>query len=273
MTYQEIFQKADFEETWKFLQETFHEDERLKPTYKSLIQKIKDIPKIRRKSKETIKIRIGLNGFQFVEGTPDPQEWLLNRKVMKSSGITNTIGIFPNELSEVAAYLIYWSTLYSFKMQYQQKEDFSNWLTALEKNDPVMPKIEPDYVSQSYQNKKRLYWQDTIDKDYAYSWTANLWILKKKIEYNIGYWRYVQRYIGWERDVKRMQTCCELLQIAAYDYTDITGIKINTRNAIRFGVLKKEEDFNEYHLKELRREKAFRLMWKYLEHNIKNWWD
>lgn len=273
MTYQEIFRKADFEEIWKCLQEIFHEDDRLKPTYQSLIQKIKEMPKPRKKPKETIKIRIGLNGFQFVEGTPDPQEWLLKRKVVKSSSYGTTIQIFPNEVSEVAAYLIYWSTLYSFKTQYQQRENFSNWLTALKNDDLVMPKIEPDYVSQSYQNKKRLFWQDTIDKDFAYDWSANLWILKKKIEYNIGYWRYVQRHVGWEKDVKRMQICCELLQIAAYDYTDITGIKINTRNATRFGFSKKEEDFNEYYLKELRKEKAFRLIWKYLEHNIKNWWD
>ena len=273
MTYQEIFRKADFEETWKYLHDTLHEDERLKQIYKTLISKIKVLPIEfpNTSSMEPIKIKVGLEDFKFVAGTPDPQEWLLHREVVKDIG--EGIEIFPNELSKVAAHLIYWSTLYSFKTQYQQKENFSKWLTALETEDLVMPEIEPAYISRSFENKKRLYWQDTLDKDYAYDWSSNLWIMKKKLEYNIGYWRYVQRHVGWERDVKRMQTCCNLLYLAAYSYTDITGIKVNMRNASRFGFSKKEDDFNEYYLKELRREKAFRLVWKYLDHNIKNWWD
>ena len=277
MTYQEIFLKADFEETWKYLHETLEEDERLKPVYKLLISKIIALPIIssNNSSSDSIKIKVGLEGFKFVKGIPDPQEWLLHREVLKDIG--EGVEIFPNEISIVAAHLIYWSTLYSFQTLEEQFVGFSNWLSSIE-NDEIKPiESEPPYLSKSFHNKKLLFWQETIEKDFAFDWSANLGILKKKLEYNIGYWRYVQRHVGWEEDVKRMQTACRLLEIASSDYPNVDGKFINTRNASRYT---KETDWrpndeksHRHYLKELYRDKAFTILWKYLEHNMKNWWD
>ena len=123
-------------------------------------------------------------------------------------------------------------------------------------------------------NRKRLrYWRDTILDDSAISWSWNLTILKKKLEYNIGYWKYVQRHVGWREDVKRMELCCKLLEIASEDYPDMTGIYVNAGNAARYRMRILNDDFLEIHLKDLRKEKAYRILWQYLDQNMEKWWD
>lgn len=129
-------------------------------------------------------------------------------------------------------------------------------------------------IETSSLNRKRLrYWRDTIIDDSAISWSWNLTVLKKKIEYNIGYWKYVQRHVGWREDVRRMELCCRLLEIASEDYPEMAGIFVNTANAERYGMTIMNDDFLEIHLKDLRKEKAYRILWQYLDHNMKKWWD
>ena len=127
--------------------------------------------------------------------------------------------------------------------------------------------------AESRKRKRLKYWRDTICYDSAIDWSWNLTILQKKLEYNIGYWRYVQRHVGWEEDVKRMQLCCRLLQLAAVDYPDMEGVYVNERNAARYKIEVDHDELLEVHLKNLRREKAFRLVWRFIEHNMKRWWD
>ena len=125
----------------------------------------------------------------------------------------------------------------------------------------------------SRKGKRLKYWRDTIAYDSAIDWSWNLSILKKKLEYNIGYWRYVQRHVGWEEDVYRMQLCCRLLDIASSDYSDMKGIHVNERNASRFKIAIDHDDFRDIRLRDLRKEKAYRIAWRYMECNMKKWWD
>lgn len=74
-----------------------------------------------------------------------------------------------------------------------------------------------------------------------------------------------------------MQKACRLLEITGSDFPNVDGKFINTRNASRYI---KETDWRPndekshlHYLKELYRDKAFTILWKYLEHNMKNWWD
>jgi len=127
--------------------------------------------------------------------------------------------------------------------------------------------------SESRKGKRLKYWRDTIYHDSAIDWSWNLSILKKKLEYNIGYWRYVQGHEGWEEDVKRMQLCCRLLELAATDYPDMEGVYVNERNAARYKIEVEHDEFVDVHLKNLRKEKAYRLVWRFIEHNMKKWWD
>lgn len=88
----------------------------------------------------------------------------------------------------LAAHLLYWSTLYAIKTHGQHSKEFADWLDSLEKGHRVMPEIEEEYMAESFQRKQRKYWRETVALDSAINWSANLKIIKKKLEYNIGYW-------------------------------------------------------------------------------------
>ena len=132
--------------------------------------------------------------------------------------------------------------------------------------------------AESRKRKKLRYWKSTILEDEAYDWSWNFTILRKKLEYNIGYYRFTQRYVGWEKDVKRMELACRLMDIATgEDSIYGTDIYVNTRNCSRFGMKSSEfEDdveFVDVHKSDLRKEKAYRLVWTVMRQNMKRWWD
>lgn len=130
---------------------------------------------------------------------------------------------------------------------------------------------------ESCDRKKLRYWESTILNDEAYDWSWNFTILRKKLEYNIGYYRFTQRYVGWENDVKRMQLACRLMEIATeglslYD----VNTYINIRNCERFSMKPtdfEDQEFLDVHKKDLRTEKAYQLVWTVLRQNMKKWWD
>jgi len=70
-----------------------------------------------------------------------------------------------------------------------------------------------------------------------------------------------------------MQLTCRLIDIAASDYSNIEDIYINTRNASRFTKENDNEEFHDLYLHDLRREKAYQLLWESLSQNMRNWWD
>lgn len=107
--------------------------------------------------------------------------------------------------------------LYAIKTQGQHLKEFSDWLDSLQKEKPIKYEMENWNVTESFRRKKRKYWRDTVGRDSAIDWTWNLRILKKKLEFNIGYWRYVQRYVGWQEDVNRMKIAINLMEIAKTD--------------------------------------------------------
>ena len=132
--------------------------------------------------------------------------------------------------------------------------------------------------AESRKRKKLRYWKSTILEDEAYDWSWNFTILCKKLEYNIGYYRFTQRYVGWEKDVKRMELACFLMKIAAGgDSIYGTDIYVNTRNCSRFGMktseLEDEKELIDFNKNDLRKEKAYRLVWTVLRQNMKRWWD
>lgn len=99
-------------------------------------------------------------------------------------------------------------------------------------------------------------------------------MLKKKLEYNIGYWRYVQRHVSWEEDVNRMTIAINLIDIAKNDWPNVKDKHINMRTAHRYTHEHDHGgDLHELYLAKLYRDKAFHILWKWLEHNMKKWWD
>lgn len=63
------------------------------------------------------------------------------------------------------------------------------------------------------------------------------------------------------------------LDIAASYWLDMDRIYVNERNAARYKIDVEHDEFLELHLMDLRKEKAFQLVWKFIAHNMKRWWD
>lgn len=299
MIYQDYFRNSDFEDIWVILNGFYLEHEDMKPMYASLVDEIKALPIEEKYSGSTIQMCFDLDNEILVKGAPDPQEWLVGREVKidfsswKDNIDEETINDSPgirtfdmlsgkekrelarqSDTATLAAHLLYWSTLYAIKTQGQHESEFSKWLDNLENNVPVKYEVEPEYLSESFRRKQCKYWRETVGEDTAISWSSNLSILKKKIEFNIGYWRYVQRHVGWQEDVNRMNIAINLMKIAKTDFLYITGKHINLRTADRYTYEQDHGgDLHELYLRELYRHKAFHILWRWLDHNMEKWWD
>lgn len=298
MTYQDYFRNSDFEDIWTILSGFYLEHEGLKPAYRSLVEAIKSLPADSEYSTTTIELCLGSDNEIMVKGAPDPQEWLLGREVVidfsswkdkfdeeptaERTGVKTFDMLSGREKRQLAresdtatlaANLLYWSTLYAIKTQGQHEKEFSEWLDSLENGRPKY-EMEEEYESESRQRKQRKYWRQTVANDSPYDWCWNLVILKKKLEFNIGYWRYVQRHVGWQEDVNRMNIAINLMEIATTDFLDITGKHINLRTANRYTHEHDHGgDLHELYLKELYGDKAFHILWRWLDHNMGKWWD
>lgn len=246
MTYQDYFRNSDFEDIWTILSGFYFEHEDLKPLYSSLVETLKSLPVIPEYSEPAIQMCLDSENEILVKGAPDPQEWLLGREVeidfsswkdeIAESGTAKSCfktfdmlsGPEKRQLARdsdtatLAAHLLYWSTLYAIKTHGQHEKEFGEWLESLE-NGTRKYEMEPEYESESYRRKQRKYWRETVARDSPFDWCWNLVILKKKLEYNIGFWRYVQRHVGWEEDVNRMTIAIHLLDMEKTDWPDIKG--------------------------------------------------
>lgn len=299
MTYQEYFRQSDFEDIWTTLSGFYGEDEGLKPKYESLVAQIKELQVLPEYSTSTIKMQFDTNNEIAVVGAPDPQEWLLGREVeidlsywrdeyehevydvpnlpfdMLTSGQKRQFARQCNTAT-LAAHLLYWSTLYDIKTSQQHSDEFVKWVEDSFKDVPHKYNIEQEYEAESRHKKHQKYWCNTVSRDSAIDWTSNLSILKKKLEYNIGYWRYVQRHVGWEEDVKRMQLACSLIDIVLDDYNDMSGIYVNITNAQRFysdEFAIDDADSRKFYWRKIRQAKAYDILWRFLSKNMKKWWD
>lgn len=298
MTYQDYFRNSDFEDIWTILSSFYSEHEALELEYRSLVEAIKSLPVDSANSTTPIEMCLDSDNEIMVKGAPDPQEWLLGREVVidfsswrdkfdeepavETAGL-KTFDILSgrekrqlardSDTATLAAHLLYWSTLYAIKTQGQHEKEFSEWLDSLENGRPKY-EMEEEYESGSRQRKQRKYWRQTVANDSPYDWCWNLVILKKKLEYNIGYWRYVQRHVGWEKDVNRMMVAINLIDMAKNDWPDIKGKHVNLRTAERYTrEYDHEGDLHELYLGKLYSDKAFHILWKWLDHNMKKWWD
>lgn len=298
MTYKDYFRNSDFEDIWTILSGFYMEHEEMKPLYSSLVESIKSLPVMPEYSESTIQMCLDSENEILVKGAPDPQEWLLGKEVEidfsswkdeLSESVTNISGFKTFDMlsgpekrqlardsntATLAAHLLYWSTLYAIKTHGQHAKEFEEWLESIE-NGTTKYEMEPEYESESYRRKQRKYWRETVARDSPFDWCWNLVILKKKLEYNIGFWRYVQRHVGWEEDVRRMQLAVSLLSIAKSDWSSIGGKYINVRTATRYTHESdyEDKDLHESYLAKLYRDKAFHILWKWLDHNMKKWWD
>lgn len=287
MIYKDYFINSTFEDVWHTLQTYYREPESVRNLYKPLFYTIRNLPVDVEHSGSPLTIETDFEGMLHVDGAPDPIEWLVgrevrfNRKKMLRYCTLDEPGTDSPTVPEVAAHLLYWSTLYEFKTQARHHKDFQQYLDSLECGSASYS-FEDSGEALSRRRKMAYYWKDTVANDSAIDWSFILDILRKRIEFHIGYHRFTDRFVNSKHYVSRMELCCRLLDIAAADYYKME-VKINVRNASRFvgpifnkfhlNVLEKGYDKDEYVLSELRRAKAYKILWKFLDHNLTYWWD
>ena len=294
MTYQDYFRNSTFEDIWAVLKEVYLEPDELKVAYHTLYEALKTMPIMPEYSSETIKMTLDSDFEIKVEGAPDPQEWLVGKDVeidfddwmddddmeVRLPGKEKREMARESSTSTLAAHLLYWSTLYDIKTQREHQADFfakqEPWTEEIYWNPgEMLKKISEELICierMSFSRKLQKYWRETVLGASTVAWWMNLKILQKKIEYNIGKWRYVQSYVGWENDVHRMQTAVELLKIASSSFPQTYGKHINTRNAKRFtNISDNKPEFDDLDIKHLYKEKAYNIVWRWLDHNMKRW--
>ncbi|MDE6071652.1 MAG: hypothetical protein K2G53_03770 [Muribaculaceae bacterium] len=276
MIYKEYFINSEFEDVWRTLLTYYNEPESVRNLYKTLFYTIRNLPVDVDHSDIPLTIETDFEGMIHVAGAPDPIEWLVGRKVVFKDNDTVSV---QNAVSELAAHLLYWSTLYSFKTQTRYIKDCQR---RFEKGISYNH-VENPGKDLSLKRKVCYYWKNAVANDSAIDWSYILDILRKRIEYHIGYHRYTDRFVNSKHYVSRMDLCCRLLELAAADYYDMEGVYVNTRNASRYigrifsqydyDKIGKDDEFNELRLSELRRAKAYKILWKFLDHNLADWWD
>lgn len=287
MIYKEYFTTSEFEDVWLALKSYYREPDSIKNLYKTLFYTIRNLPLDDTHSAAPLKVEFDFENMIHIAGAPDPIEWLVGRELdfdknemvekYKLGGATRQ----GPTTAEFAAHLLYWSTLYDFRTKKRHKKDFQQFLDACVDGTREYSLGNPD-IALSLKRKQCYYWKETVANDSAIDWSYILDILRKRIEYHIGYHRYTDRFVNSKHYVSRMELCCRLLELAAADYYDMEGVYVNTRNSSRFvGRIFDEYhvkdigkgDFQDYILSELRRAKAYKILWKFLDHNLTYWWD
>lgn len=287
MIYKEYFTTSEFDDAWLTLQSYYREPDSIKNLYKTLFYTIRNLPLDDTHSAAPLKVEFDFENMIHIAGAPDPIEWLVGRELdfdknemvekYKLGGATRQ----GPTTAEFAAHLLYWSTLYDFRTKKRHKKDFQQFLDACVDGTREYSLGNPD-IALSLKRKQCYYWKETVANDSAIDWSYILDILRKRIEYHIGYHRYTDRFVNSKHYVSRMELCCRLLELAAADYYDMEGVYVNTRNSSRFvGRIFDEYhvkdigkgDFQDYILSELRRAKAYKILWKFLDHNLTYWWD
>ena len=112
-----------------------------------------------------------------------------------------------------------------------------------------------------------------------YDWSDIFQILKFKIERMIEYWEQFGHCRNGHYVVSTMRTACRLINIVLKYGNECSDCEkfpywVNLRNADRFKIY---HDHNGYHdkgdMQKVRYNKAYCILFKYLEFHLHNWWD
>lgn len=287
MIFKDYFIKSEFEDVWHTLQTYYKEPEAVRKLYKTLFYTIRNLDIDSEHSQSPLKIVYDFENMIHIAGAPDPIEWMTGREVILDEveyTRDNDTGVIMPTVADLAAHLLYWSTLYDFRTQTRYHKDFRQRVHSYLDDEREYPVIDFE-KEQSLKRKQCYYWKDTVANDSAIDWRYILDILRKRMEYHIGYHRFTDRFVNSRHYVSRMELCSQLLELAGDDCRDLNGCYVNTRNALRFvgrifgkydleSLLKeKNEEDSEYRMSLLRSAKAFRILWKFLDHNLTYWWD
>jgi len=123
MKYRDYICKVSFEDVWLHIARIYKEDNFIKPSYERLYNSV--ILLLDCKTQEIITLEKDLLKRVKALNTLDPQEDLIDREIV----FDNQVGSMSD--AEVAAHLLYWSSMYGFKTAWQHHENFGNWLNEI----------------------------------------------------------------------------------------------------------------------------------------------
>ena len=216
-TFREYLNECRFEDIWHSIVENFSESEGIKPVYAEYFEKLKELPH------NPVKGIIDLSGepTEYPDGMNGAPDWLIDKKVKTPE----------KDSPKVAATLLYWASLHTFYTSQEHDADLFKYLEIIDSQDgkalcdymteSMKPNPYRAEIEESRERKEKLFWEDTFSCLYAGDWRYTLYILKRKLQYDMGFMRGFADHAGRERDADRMQLCCNLIDGAtAHIYPD-----------------------------------------------------
>lgn len=212
-TFREYLSDCQFEDVWQAIIENFSESEELKPVYAEYCQKLKNL------SERRCKGVIELSGqpTRQPDGMNAAPDWLIDKKVKTSE----------KDSAYISAVLLYWASLHTFHTSKEHDDDLWHYLDIIKSDDCqalgryLMESVKPDPLEQvkreCIDRKERLFWEETISHSSPGDWRGILYVLKRKLEYDMGFMRGFADHAGREHDADRMQLCCRLIDGATAD--------------------------------------------------------
>lgn len=239
-TFRDYLNDCRFEDVWTSIVENFSEPEGIKPVYAEYYEKLKALP---RKLVIGI-IEVSRDPNQYPDGMNGAPDWLIDKEIMSKE----------KDIAQVAATLLYWASLHTFYTSQEHDADLCRYLGIIGSQDckalcdymteSMRPKPFRAEIEESRERKEKLFWEGTFSCLYTGDWRYTLYILKRKLQYDMGFMRGFADHAGRERDADRMQLCCNLIDGATANiYTDE------------------------------RRRRMLHLLFKVLDQNITNWSD
>ena len=111
-----------------------------------------------------------------------------------------------------------------------------------------------------------------------YDWSDIFQILKFKIERMIEYWEQFGHCRNGRYVVSTMRTACRLIEIVLKDGNECGKCehfpyRVNLRNADRFKIFHDHGYYDQGDMQKVRYNKAYCILFKFLEFHMHNWWD
>lgn len=206
-TFRDYLKDCRFEDVWVLMVENFSEPEEIKPVYAEYYEKLKALPR------KPVKGVIELSGgaAEYPDGMNGAPDWLIDKSIKTAE----------KDSVVVAATLLYWASLHTFYTSQEHDANLFRYLEIIDSqdlkaygeylNESMQPKPYRAEIQESRERKEKLFWKGTLSCLYACDWRYTLYILKRKLKYDIGFMRGFADHAGRERDADRMQLCCNLI--------------------------------------------------------------
>ncbi len=214
-TFREYLNDCQFEEIWDSIAEYFAEPPAMKAVYADYYEKLKTLPQKRYKG--VIELSSSRPAAIQPDGMNAAPDCLIDKQIKTSE----------KDSAYVSAVLLYWASLHTFYTSKEHDDDLNHYFDIIDSDDCqalgqyFMESMNPSPLAsekrESIDRKERQFWEETFAHSSPGDWRGILYVLKRKLEYDIGFMRGFADHAGREHDADRMQLCCRLIDGATAD--------------------------------------------------------